>query len=114
MGGDSEVMSMVKDDIAKIPVVVFMKGKPSYPMCGISAMMIQLLREHRVKFTAYDVLVSQEVQNEMKEIYDWPTFPMLFVRGEFVGGFDIVKQLEGSGELAKMFDDCPKKKPKTE
>jgi monothiol glutaredoxin len=86
-------------------VVLFMKGSRSFPQCGFSASVVNILNTLVPKYTTVNILTDADVRNGMKEYSDWPTFPQLFVRGEFVGGADIVRQMHESGELEKTLGD---------
>ena len=85
--------------IAANDVVLFMKGVPEQPRCGFSAMVVQVLDHMAVDFVGVDVLQDDELRNGIKTFSDWPTIPQLYVKGEFVGGADIVKEMFQSGEL---------------
>ncbi len=86
-------------------VVLFMKGSRSFPQCGFSASVVNILNTLIPKYTTVNILADADVRTGMKEYSDWPTFPQLFVRGEFVGGADIVRQMHESGELEKKLGD---------
>src|SRR5882757_10572932 len=88
---------MVKAD----SVVLFMKGTRSFPQCGFSASVVNILNTLVPKYTTVNILADNDVRTGMKEFSDWPTFPQLFIQGEFVGGADIVRQMHESGELEK-------------
>ena len=90
--------ALVKSD----PVVLFMKGTRSFPQCGFSASVVGILSSLIPTFGTVNVLADADVRTNMKEYSDWPTFPQLFINGEFVGGADIVRQMHESGELEKM------------
>ncbi|HSK05137.1 MAG TPA: Grx4 family monothiol glutaredoxin [Kofleriaceae bacterium] len=94
-------------------VVLFMKGSRSFPQCGFSASVVNILNTLIPKYTTVNILADAEVRTGMKEYSEWPTFPQLFVRGEFIGGADIVRQMHESGELAKKLGDLvgPAKAP---
>src|SRR5882757_2265921 len=100
---------MVKAD----SVVLFMKGTRSFPQCGFSASVVNILNTMIPKYTTVNILSDVDVRTGMKEFSDWPTFPQLFVRGEFVGGADIVRQMHESGDLEKKLGDlvAPAKAP---
>ncbi|CAG7847027.1 Monothiol glutaredoxin-5, mitochondrial Flags: Precursor [Serendipita indica DSM 11827] len=90
------------------PVVLFMKGNPSEPRCGFSRAVSQVLAAYEVppeKFKSYDVLQDQELRQSIKEYSDWPTIPQLYVKGEFVGGCDIVMDMHKSGQLETLLED---------
>jgi monothiol glutaredoxin len=84
------------------PVVLFMKGNRRFPQCGFSATVVGILDQFLPKYETVNILQDAEVREGMKEFSSWPTFPQLYVKGEFVGGCDIVKDLHASGELAKL------------
>jgi len=100
----------IKDVIESSDVVLFMKGTPSFVMCGNSDRALQALRRAGAPVTAIDVLPDPQIRQELSAISGWPTIPQVFVKGELVGGADIVEELEQSGELAttlreKLGDD---------
>jgi monothiol glutaredoxin len=84
------------------PVVLFMKGTPVFPQCGFSAQVVQVLSLLGVKFKAYDVLGDDELRQGIKEFSNWPTIPQLYVKGELVGGCDIVREMYQTGELGEL------------
>jgi monothiol glutaredoxin len=94
-------------------VVLFMKGTKSFPQCGFSASVVNILNTLVPKYTTVNILSDVEVRTGMKEYSDWPTFPQLFIKGEFVGGADIVRQMHEAGELEKKLGDlvAPAKTP---
>ena len=85
-------------------VVLFMKGSPVFPQCGFSATLVQVLSLMGIKFKGVDVLEDPEIRNEIKIFSDWPTIPQLYVKGEFVGGCDIVRETYESGELNELIE----------
>ena len=91
------------DRIAKLvtdhPVLLFMKGTPLFPQCGFSSRAIAMLDRLGIEYETVDVLQDMEIRQGIKEFSDWPTIPQLYVKGEFVGGCDIVKEMFESGEL---------------
>lgn len=84
------------------PVMLFMKGLPSQPRCGFSRQMCNLLDKYDITYDAYDILTNEEVRQGLKEFSDWPTYPQLYIQGEFIGGLDICKELDESGEMEKL------------
>ena len=86
-------------------VVLFMKGTPVFPMCGFSAASVQILSHLGVRFKGINVLESPEIREGIKTYSDWPTIPQLYVKGEFVGGCDIMKEMYVSGELQRHLAD---------
>ena len=88
-------------------VVLFMKGTPLFPQCGFSSRAISILDHLEVPFETVEVLQDQEIRHGIKEYSDWPTIPQLYVRGEFVGGSDIMMEMFESGELKELVDAAP-------
>jgi monothiol glutaredoxin len=99
------VFDRIKQDIADHPVVLFMKGTPVFPQCGFSAAVVQILSHLGVKFKGIDVLADPEIRQGIKEFSSWPTIPQLYVKGEFVGGCDIVREMFETGELTETLRD---------
>ena len=101
---EAAVANPVHDFIARTvsehPVVVFMKGVPDQPRCGFSSVVVQILDHLGVDFVGVDVLQSDELREGIKSFSDWPTIPQLYVKGEFVGGADIVREMFESGEMS--------------
>ena len=91
--------------VAEHPVVVFMKGVPEQPGCGFSAIVVQILDHLGVDFVGVNVLQTDELRQGIKSFSDWPTIPQLYVKGEFVGGSDIVREMFQSGELKQFLTD---------
>lgn len=89
----------IASDIAANDVVLFMKGTPVFPQCGFSAAVVQILSQTGVKFKAFDVLQDPELREGIKVFSNWPTIPQLYVKGEFVGGCDIIREMHDTGEL---------------
>ena len=102
---DNPVFDRIQSEIDGNAVVLFMKGNPMFPQCGFSAAITQALTMMEVKFKGIDVLADDEIRNGIKEFSSWPTIPQLYVKGEFVGGCDIVREMHESGELKKLFDE---------
>lgn len=93
------VHDWISKSVAENPVIVFMKGEPEQPRCGFSAVVVQILDHLGVDFVGVDVLQSEALREGIKAYSDWPTIPQLYVKGEFVGGADIVKEMFQTGEL---------------
>jgi monothiol glutaredoxin len=93
------VHDRIAQDVAQNDVLLFMKGTPVMPQCGFSAAVVHILSELGVKFKAVNVLADAEIRQGIKEFSNWPTIPQLYVKGEFVGGCDIVKEMFEQGEL---------------
>ena len=96
---EATLQDRIRQQIDEAPVVLFMKGTPVFPQCGFSAAVVQILSHLGVKFKGVDVLVDPSVRQGIKEFSNWPTIPQLYVKGEFIGGCDIVREMFDSGEL---------------
>ena len=96
------VHAKIQADINDNPVVLYMKGTPVFPQCGFSARVVQILSHIGVPFKGVNVLEDMAVREGIKSFTNWPTIPQLYVKGEFVGGCDIVTEMFQSGELASM------------
>ncbi len=101
---DEKTKSIIQNEIDNNEVCLFMKGTPDAPQCGFSMAVSNLLKILEVKFKGVDVLENQEVRQGIKEFSDWPTIPQLYVKKEFVGGCDIVKEMYENGELIKLLE----------
>jgi monothiol glutaredoxin len=102
---DITVQDRIQQEISGAPVVLFMKGSPVFPQCGFSAAVVQILSQLGVKFKGVDVLSDPQVRQGIKEFSSWPTIPQLYVKGEFVGGCDIIREMYETGELQQVFED---------
>ena len=101
---DNTVHERIRQDITGNPVVLFMKGSPVFPQCGFSAAVVQILSHLGVKFKGIDVLSDPSVRQGIKEFSNWPTIPQLYVKGEFVGGCDIIREMYETGELKQVLE----------
>ncbi len=99
---DNPLRDTLADAISSNEVILFMKGTPEQPMCGFSARVCAALTATETQFAAVDVLADPQIRQELSSLSNWPTIPQLFVRGELVGGADIVGQMYESGELAAV------------
>ncbi|MDQ2765501.1 MAG: Grx4 family monothiol glutaredoxin [Pseudomonadota bacterium] len=100
-----DAQARIADIVAKNDVLLFMKGSPLFPQCGFSSRAIAILNHLNAEFESVDVLQDQGVRQGIKEFSDWPTIPQLYVKGEFVGGSDIMMEMYESGELAQLLED---------
>ena len=98
-----DVSEQIKNEIKSNNVVLFMKGSPAFPMCGFSAAIVQILSELGIKFNTVNVLDSNEMREGIKKFSNWPTIPQLYVKEEFIGGCDIIKEMYENGELLDLF-----------
>lgn len=96
---DNPVFGQIQREIDENPVVLFMKGTPVFPQCGFSATVVQVLSHLGVRFKGVDVLQDPGIRQGIKEFSNWPTIPQLYVKGEFVGGCDIIREMYQTGEL---------------
>ena len=97
-----DARTKIADIVASNDVVLFMKGTPLFPQCGFSSRAVTILDHLGVKFETVDVLQDQDIRHGIKEYSDWPTIPQLYVKGEFVGGSDIMMEMFESGELQQL------------
>jgi monothiol glutaredoxin len=102
---NSPAIDRIKDDIVQNQVLLFMKGTPVFPQCGFSAAVVQILTQMGVKFKGVDVLADPEIRQGVKEFSNWPTIPQLYVKGEFVGGCDIIREMYETGELPELLKE---------
>jgi monothiol glutaredoxin len=99
------VHQQIAAEIEATPVVLYMKGTPMFPQCGFSARVVQVLSHMGVPFKGVNVLEDMEVREGIKSFSNWPTIPQLYVKGEFIGGCDIVLEMAQSGELTSLLQD---------
>jgi len=102
---ENVVFDRIREEISDNDVVLFMKGSPVFPQCGFSAAVAQALTVMGVKFKGVDVLQDPGIRQGIKDFSNWPTIPQLYVKGEFVGGCDIVREMYESGELQQLLKD---------
>jgi monothiol glutaredoxin len=99
----SDVQAKIDEAVKSNDVLLFMKGTPQFPQCGFSGQVVQILDYLGVAYAGVNVLEDEDVRNGIKEYASWPTIPQLYVKGEFVGGCDIVTEMTLSGELDELF-----------
>ena len=99
-----DVTENIKNEIKSNEVVLFMKGTPVFPMCGFSAAVVQILKNLGIKYSSVNVLDSDEMREGIKKFSNWPTIPQLYIKEEFIGGCDIVKEMYESGELLELLN----------
>ncbi len=104
----SAVIDRIKSEVESHAVVLFMKGTPQFPMCGFSSRASQVLKQAGAQIHSVNVLHDPEIRADLPRFSDWPTFPQLFINGEFIGGCDITVELFESGELARMVVEAQK------
>ena len=99
------VFQRIQSEIEAEPVVLYMKGTPVFPQCGFSARVVQILSHLGVPFRGVNVLEDMELREGVKQFANWPTIPQLYVKGEFVGGCDITREMFQTGELAQFLSE---------
>ena len=102
---DQQVKEQIENSINNNDVCLFMKGSPEAPQCGFSMAVSNILKILEVKYQSVDVLKDQKIREGIKIYSEWPTIPQLYIKKEFIGGCDIIKEMYESGELKKVFDD---------
>ena len=102
---DQQTNDIIKNEIENNEVCLFMKGTPDAPQCGFSMAVTNILKILEVNFKGVNVLENQNIREGIKTFSDWPTIPQLYVKNEFIGGCDIIKEMYESGELAKLFEN---------
>lgn len=105
----SDTQARIKQTVTENAVVLYMKGTPTFPQCGFSARAVSILKALGVEYHAVNVLTDPEVRQGIKDFANWPTIPQLYVKGEFLGGSDIMGEMYESGELATIAAQLPKK-----
>ena len=101
---ESAITERIQSEINSQDVVLFMKGTPVFPQCGFSAAVVGVLSHLGVQFRGVNVLEDNDIREGIKTFSDWPTIPQLYVKGEFMGGCDIIKEMYETGELMEMFN----------
>jgi monothiol glutaredoxin len=102
-----DVQQVIQEQVSTHPVVLYMKGTPQFPMCGFSAGAVQVLQASGIRdFFSVNVLENPEIREGIKKYANWPTIPQLYVKGEFVGGADIMREMYQSGELQKLLESA--------
>ena len=102
----TDINAFIDDKVKNNDVFLFMKGTPDFPMCGFSGRVVQILNYLGVDYNSANVLENQELREGIKAYTNWPTIPQLYVKGEFVGGADIITEMFQAGELQKHFEDA--------
>ena len=101
----SDIQATIEAEVKSNDVLLFMKGTPKMPMCGFSGQVVQILSHLGVPFKGVNILESDELRQGLKDYSNWPTFPQLYIKGEFVGGADITREMFQAGELQAMLKD---------
>ncbi len=98
---EAQVRDYIAQLIADNRVMLFMKGNKLFPQCGFSGAVLEILKKHKVKFGTFNVLRDMDIREGIKAYSEWPTIPQLYIDGEFIGGCDIVREMDENGELAE-------------
>lgn len=101
----TDISARIQDYVTKDDIVLFMKGTPIFPQCGFSSVVAQVLQHLNVNYESYNVLEDMDLREGIKDFSDWPTIPQLYIKGEFIGGCDIVREMFESGELQQMITE---------
>ncbi len=99
-----DIQAVIKEQVTTNPVVLYMKGTPRFPQCGFSNLAAQILKACEVDYLAVDVLADQNIREGIKVYANWPTIPQLYIKGEFIGGSDIMRAMYESGELQTLLN----------
>ena len=102
MNNTDHVSQNIENEINSNDVILFMKGTPVFPMCGFSARVVEILNKVGIKYGSVNVLESDEMREGIKKFSNWPTIPQLYVKSEFIGGCDIIREMNESGELLEL------------
>ena len=100
-----QVKQQIEADISNNTVLLYMKGTADFPQCGFSSAVVQVLKHLNVPFKSVNVLDNADIRQGIKDYSEWPTIPQLYVKGEFIGGCDIVREMFSTGELKKLFEE---------
>jgi monothiol glutaredoxin len=98
------VFERIKNDVDTNDVVLYMKGDRMFPQCGFSATVIEILNHFKIKYETHNILQDESLRDGIKQYSDWPTIPQLYVKGEFLGGCDIIREMAANGELVAHFE----------
>lgn len=102
----NEVIEVIKEQIENNPVILYMKGSPQFPQCGFSAQAVEALTDIGKPFAYVNILEAPEIRATLKEYANWPTYPQLWIKGELVGGSDIILQMYRDGQLKEMVEQA--------
>ena len=98
----NDILATIDEQVKKNKILLYMKGSPSFPMCGFSAATVQVLDSYNVPYESVNVLEDPAIRDGVKRYSNWPTVPQLYINGEFVGGCDIVREMHAKGELEPL------------
>ena len=103
-----DVFQRIREDIAKNRIMIYMKGTPSFPMCGFSAATIDIFNQLGAQYETADVLADPAIRDGIKRFSNWPTIPQVYIDGKFIGGCDIVREMHANGELGPLVGEAQK------
>jgi monothiol glutaredoxin len=106
-----DIMDTIRDQVENNPIILYMKGSPNQPQCGFSARTVQALMACGQRFAYVDVLSNPEIRANLPQYGNWPTFPQLWVKGELIGGCDIITEMQEAGELKPLVDEAMADQP---
>lgn len=109
-----DVLERIRQQVEENPIIIYMKGTPQMPMCGFSSRTAQAMQACGVPFAYVNVLADPEIFENLPRFANWPTFPQIYLKGELIGGHDIVMELYQKGELKKMMEEAAGEQAKTE
>ncbi|XP_059429160.1 monothiol glutaredoxin-S15, mitochondrial-like [Corylus avellana] len=112
--GGVSLKDVVEQDVKENPVMIYMKGVPEFPQCGFSSLAVRVLKQYDVPLSARNILEDPELKNAVKAFSTWPTFPQIFIKGEFIGGSDIILNLHQTGELKEKLKDVAASQERSE
>ncbi|XWS19066.1 hypothetical protein CRYUN_Cryun32bG0099200 [Craigia yunnanensis] len=104
-GSTVSLKDVVEPDVKENPVMIYMKGVPDFPQCGFSSLAVRVLKQYNTPLSARNILEDPELKSAVKAFSHWPTFPQIFIRGEFIGGSDIILNMHQTGELKEKLKD---------
>ncbi|XVF86511.1 hypothetical protein PTKIN_Ptkin18bG0046800 [Pterospermum kingtungense] len=104
-GSAVSLKDVVEQDVKENPVMIYMKGVPDFPQCGFSSLAVRVLKHYNIPLSARNILEDPELKSAVKAVSHWPTFPQIFIKGEFIGGSDIILNMHQSGELKEKLKD---------
>lgn len=102
---DAPTLETIQQEITNNSVILFMKGTTEFPQCGFSAVVVQILKNLRISFKSIDVLANPLIRQAIKDFSNWPTIPQLYIKGEFIGGCDITREMYQTGELQTLLTE---------
>ncbi|MDF2691195.1 MAG: glutaredoxin-like protein [Gammaproteobacteria bacterium] len=99
-----EIENKIREQIAQNPIIIYIKGSPQFPQCGFSAKAVQILKECGKEFAYINILENPDIRATLPKMANWPTFPQLYIKGELIGGCDIMSEMHAAGELKPLID----------